>query len=35
MTYKIWNCPNFSAILGFFLEAGLGPYAIYPLALAQ
>lgn len=35
MTYKIWNCPNFSAILGFFLEAGLGPYAIYPFALAQ
>lgn len=35
MTYKIWNCPNFSANLGFFLEASLGPYAIYPLALAQ
>lgn len=35
MTYKIWNCPSFSAVLGFFLEAGLGPYAIEPLALAQ
>lgn len=35
MTYKIWNCPDFSAILGHFLEAGLEPYAIYPFALAQ
>lgn len=35
MTYKIWNCPGFSATLEYFLEAGLGPYAIYPLILAQ
>lgn len=27
MTYKIWNCPDFPAALGYFLEAGLGPYA--------
>lgn len=33
--YKIWNCPGFSATLEYFLEAGLGPYAIYPLILAQ
>lgn len=35
MTYKIWNCPDFSAILDYFIEAGLRPYASYPLALAQ
>lgn len=35
MTYKIWNCPGFPATLGYFLETGLGSYAIYPLALAQ
>lgn len=35
MTYKIWNCPDFPATLGYFLEAGLGPFDLYPLALAQ
>ena len=25
MTYNVWNCPNFSAVLGYFLEAGLDP----------
>lgn len=35
MTYKIWNCPNFSAILGYFVEAGLGPMPFTHLLLAQ
>lgn len=25
MTYKIWNCPSFSAILGFFWKLAWDP----------